>query len=94
MSCRSTLPSRISHWAKLFDTNHYLLIFNYIYRYTTLYNSECDSLNPRSKQEIIRQVEKEEKSITSSSNVKPLFSQVTRKTDPKIIEEVNTKYCK
>ncbi|KAI5737263.1 hypothetical protein M8J76_011635 [Diaphorina citri] len=65
-----------------------------IQRYTVLYNSECDSLNPRSKQEIIRQIEKEEFNVTSNTSVKTLFSQVTRKTDPKIIEEVSTKYLK
>uniref|UniRef100_A0A8D8Q6U5 RING-type E3 ubiquitin transferase n=1 Tax=Cacopsylla melanoneura TaxID=428564 RepID=A0A8D8Q6U5_9HEMI len=65
-----------------------------IQRYTCLYNSECDSLNPRSKTEIVRQIEREEKTVQSSSagGVKSLFSNVGRKTDPKVIEEVNTKY--
>jgi hypothetical protein len=31
------------------------------YRYTLLYNSECDSSNPRPVSEIIKQVEREER---------------------------------
>jgi hypothetical protein len=34
---------------------------NIDYRYTLLYNSECDSSNPRSVSEIVKQVEREER---------------------------------
>ncbi|XP_054269395.1 E3 ubiquitin-protein ligase RAD18-like [Macrosteles quadrilineatus] len=61
-----------------------------IQRYIVLYNSECDSANPRSIADLIRQVEREEK----QQNPQPLQFQrvVTKKSDPKVIEEENNKY--
>ncbi|XP_069682882.1 E3 ubiquitin-protein ligase RAD18-like [Periplaneta americana] len=62
-------------------------------RFTLLYNSECDVLNPRSVVDLIKQLEKEEqeeKRVTSVSTSSKL--KIDRKTDPKLIENANQEY--
>ncbi|XP_075231649.1 E3 ubiquitin-protein ligase RAD18-like isoform X2 [Lycorma delicatula] len=63
-------------------------------RYTVLFNSECDKENPRHVNEIIRQVEKEEKEekMASCSLGSVLRKQTSRNANPSAIEEENKKY--
>uniref|UniRef100_A0A1B6CJM0 RING-type E3 ubiquitin transferase n=1 Tax=Clastoptera arizonana TaxID=38151 RepID=A0A1B6CJM0_9HEMI len=64
-------------------------------RFIVVYNSECDSENPRPVSDIIRQIEKEEsgeKKAVVSVHGQTRLPAVNRKTDPQIIEEENKKY--
>ncbi|XP_071455744.1 E3 ubiquitin-protein ligase RAD18-like [Hetaerina americana] len=67
-------------------------------RYIVLYNSECDSLNPRPVPEIVEQVtneEKLEKRIAPSGNSfapTNTWLSVDKKTDSKLIEVAQKKY--
>ncbi|CAB3364124.1 Hypothetical predicted protein [Cloeon dipterum] len=61
-------------------------------RYSLLYNSECDSANPRPVKEILKQVEKEEREERMANSKTWKSFQVDRKADPKVIEQVQAKY--
>lgn len=59
-------------------------------RFTVLYNSECDAIDPRPVSDIIQQIENEEKG--EKKNQPTHRTVINRNTDPKIIEEENNKY--
>ncbi|XP_064089514.1 E3 ubiquitin-protein ligase RAD18-like [Macrobrachium nipponense] len=61
-------------------------------RYTTLYNVECDAAEPRHVQEILRQVEREEKEETKGLS-KSIFT-YDRKTPVEVIEKEQVNYLK
>ncbi|XP_066984180.1 E3 ubiquitin-protein ligase RAD18-like isoform X2 [Macrobrachium rosenbergii] len=61
-------------------------------RYTTLYNVECDAAEPRPVQEILRQVEREEKEETKGTS-KSIFT-YDRKTPVEVIEKEQVNYLK
>ncbi|XP_068249785.1 E3 ubiquitin-protein ligase RAD18-like [Palaemon carinicauda] len=61
-------------------------------RYTTLYNVECDAAEPRPVQELLRQVEREEKE-EARGTTKSIFS-YDRKTPVEVIEKEQVNYLK
>ncbi|XP_065343191.1 E3 ubiquitin-protein ligase RAD18-like [Cloeon dipterum] len=61
-------------------------------RYTLMYNSECDSANPRPVEEIVNQVMKEEREERMANSNPWKSFQVDRKADPKVIEQAQAKY--
>ncbi|KAK7792122.1 hypothetical protein R5R35_009652 [Gryllus longicercus] len=61
-------------------------------RYTLLYNSECDSLKPRSVAEIIKQMKKEEEEEKKSVPQVVKKLNVDRKADPQTNEEAQRQY--
>lgn len=65
---------------------------NRIQKFTALYNAECDKMNPRPVNEIIRQLEKEEKILTSQKLPKSLFT--SQNGNPAAKEELNALYLK
>ncbi|XP_065218041.1 E3 ubiquitin-protein ligase RAD18-like [Planococcus citri] len=64
---------------------------NRLQKYTALYNAECDKTDPRPVQDIIRQLEREEKALSSQKLPKSIFN-VTRDEVSK--EELNEQYLK
>lgn len=62
-------------------------------RFVTLYNAECDVLEPRPVSELLRQVEREEREKTRVSSSQSIFT-YDRKTAPEVIEKEQQKYIK
>ncbi|KAG8223993.1 hypothetical protein J437_LFUL012096, partial [Ladona fulva] len=68
-------------------------------RFTVLYNSECDSLNPRSVSEILDQVAQEERLEKKQTSGNTLITAkawltVDKKSDPNSIEEAQKQYLR
>ncbi|XP_047482116.1 E3 ubiquitin-protein ligase RAD18-like [Penaeus chinensis] len=62
-------------------------------RYTTLYNAECDTAEPRPVSQLIRQIEREERDEAKVANARSIFT-YDRKTAPEIIEKEQSDYIK
>ncbi|XP_023722803.1 E3 ubiquitin-protein ligase RAD18 isoform X2 [Cryptotermes secundus] len=63
-------------------------------RFTLLYNSDSDTLNPRSTADIIKQIEREEqeeKKVCMAANTSNKLK-IDRKMDPKLIEQAQQQY--
>lgn len=67
------------------------MLISRLQRFTVLYNSECDAIEPRPVSALIQQIENEEKDEKKSHPHRPA---INRHTDPKIIEEENNKYLR
>ncbi|PSN46136.1 hypothetical protein C0J52_12072 [Blattella germanica] len=62
-------------------------------RFVVLYNSECDNEHPRSVEDILRQIQKEEMDKKNYTSISSMLK-IDRKTEPKIIEQTQQQYCK
>ncbi|KFM63245.1 hypothetical protein X975_25088, partial [Stegodyphus mimosarum] len=60
--------------------------------FLTLYNANCDALNPKPVTEIIREVECQE--LEERLNEQPKTVQVNKKSDPAVIEKEHESYAK
>ncbi|XP_027231786.1 E3 ubiquitin-protein ligase RAD18 [Penaeus vannamei] len=69
------------------------LLVNRHRRYTTLYNAECDTAEPRPVSQLIRQIEREERDEAKVANSRSIFT-YDRKTAPEIIEKEQNDYLK
>ncbi|XP_021927433.1 postreplication repair E3 ubiquitin-protein ligase rad18-like isoform X2 [Zootermopsis nevadensis] len=63
-------------------------------RFTLLYNSENDTLNPRSIADLIKQIEREEQEENKVCSVSTTWNKlkIDRKTDPKLIQQAQHRY--
>ncbi|KAG7173072.1 E3 ubiquitin-protein ligase RAD18-like [Homarus americanus] len=62
-------------------------------RYVTLYNAECDEAEPRPVQELVKQLDREEKEKSRVTTSQSIFT-YNRKTAPEIIEKEQKNYIK
>ena len=63
-------------------------------KYTLLYNTESQLDSPKSKLEIVMQVEREEKEEKAGKMPTPALLQFDRKTDSAVIEQKQKQYLK
>ena len=69
-------------------------LINRLQKYTLLYNTESQLDNPKSKLEIVMQVEREEKEEKAGKVPTPSLLQFDRKTESEVIEQKQKQYLK
>ncbi|XP_078596924.1 uncharacterized protein LOC144873435 isoform X2 [Branchiostoma floridae x Branchiostoma japonicum] len=57
------------------------------------YNSQCDSAEPKSVAQIVKEVEKHERVLNKSTGTKPTFPSVNKTSNDEERDRVNTKYA-